>query len=137
MKLAVFGRKDTIQKVVDCLSCEGLEVTSIPKGDDNILVLRHLAEFDLVIVDNLAKGAESTCRCIADLPHVRLVLIVRGTQADWNKLRSIDPFGYIPEGAGMIELAARLKAILRRIQPAGSTEEISLTCLLEEEQNTS
>lgn len=70
--------------------------------------------FDLAVVESSVEGAETVCRNIKQLWGIPVVLMVKGEQADWERLQSLDSDAYIPEGIGATELAARLRAVVRR-----------------------
>lgn len=131
MKVALFGRRTVIQKVLDSLSGNGLVVAVAPKEPDKMSALSHIDYFDMVIVDSLADGAEATCRYLEDLQAIPFVLMVKGRQVDWRKLQQFDAQGYIYEGVGKEELAARIKAIMRRLKPAEKLEQVIFTCIPE------
>ena len=73
---------------------------------------------DLVVVDSLAKGVETTCRRIREVGSVPIVLMVGQERPDWKEMQSLDINGYIPRGVNEAELVARLRAVLRRFWPA-------------------
>jgi len=107
MRVMVFGREMMIQRLTTSLAGEGIEVVPTkaqPKGE----------RFDLAVVDSLSEEAETACQCIKELWGIPVVLIVKGRQVDWDRLQSLDIDGFIPEWMGAAELAARLRAVVRR-----------------------
>ncbi len=119
MRVIVFGRETTIQKLNVSLSGEGVELVAVSNGLRKILALQKQDRFDLAIVDSLAEKAEAACHYIREFQDMPLVLMVHKRQADWERLQSLGADGYLPEDAKDAELAARLRAILRRFWPAG------------------
>ena len=122
MRIMVFGRRRTIQRLIAFLAGEEIEMVGIPDGLDEMMVLQEEYGFDLALVDSLAEEAEATCHRINKFGSIPLVLIVSQRQADWERLQSLGTDGYLPEEARGAELAARLRAILRRLCPAGQVE---------------
>ncbi len=133
MKVAVFGRRMVIQKILDSLGGNGLEVAVAPEEPDIGAVLSQIDYYDMVIVDSLAEEAEATCNRLDDFRDIPLVLVIKGKQVDWRKLQSFDAQGYISEGAGKEEFAARIKAIMRRIKPSEQLKQVIVTCIPEKQ----
>ena len=103
----MLGHEAMIRRLSASLAGRGIEVVrtmTVPKAES----------FDVAVVDSLVDEAEAACRCIKRVCGVPVVLIVRGRQTDWEKLQSLDTDAYIPEGASGAELAARLRAVVRR-----------------------
>ncbi len=133
MKVAVFGRRMVIQKILDSLGGNGFEVAVAPEEPDIGAVLSQIGYYDMVIVDSLADGAEATCQYLEELQAIPFVLMVKGRQVDWRKLQPFDAQGYIYEGAGKEEIAARIRAIMRRLKPAEKLEQVTFTCVPEKQ----
>lgn len=133
MKVALFGRMVTIQKILGSLTGNGLEISVDPQELDRLKVMGEIEHFDLAIVDSLAKDAEATCHCLDETGSVPLILVVRGKQADWMKLQSIDAYGYLSDGMGKEELVARMRAIMRRLKPAEPLKQVTFTCIPEKQ----
>ncbi len=131
MKVAVFGRKVVIKKILDSLGGNGLDVAVASEEPDIRAVLNQIDYYDMVIVDSLAEGAEAICNCREEFRSIPFVLVVKGRQVDWRKLQSFDAQGYISEGAGKEEFAARIRAIMRRLKPAEKLEQVIFTCVPE------
>ncbi len=114
MKVIVFGREKTIQRLIVSLAEEGVGMAGTSDDLEAIMTLQKQGGFDLAIVDSRAEKAEVVCNCINGLRTIPLVLIVDERQANWEKLESLGASSYLPEGARDGELAARLRVILRR-----------------------
>lgn len=111
----VLGHEAMIRRLSASLAGRGIEVVrtmTVPKAES----------FDVAVVDSLVDEAEAVCRCIKQVCGVPVVLIVRGRQTDWEKLQSLDTDAYIPEGASGAEVAARLRAVVRRHHHAAERE---------------
>lgn len=119
MRVVVFGRKRTIQRLTVFLASEGIELVVISDGIGESVALEEPGSCDLAIVDSLSEEAEAVCHHIREFWEIPLVLTVGQKQADWERLQSLGADGYLPREARAIELAARLRAILRRFCPAG------------------
>ena len=107
MRVMVFGKGIMIQRLAASLAGEGIEVVqpmALPKQES----------FDLAVVDGSVEDAEGACRHIKDIWGIPVVLIVREREADWQRLQSLDTNAYILEQVGAAELAARLRAVVRR-----------------------
>ncbi|MBA7486109.1 hypothetical protein ES707_21662 [subsurface metagenome] len=70
--------------------------------------------FDVAVVDGLMEEAETACCRIRELRDIPVLLMLSQRQADWGKLQSLDPDGYILYGTVQAELGARLRAVVRR-----------------------
>jgi DNA-binding response OmpR family regulator len=136
MRIIVFGRKRTMQKIVMALTEEGVEVVGIAEELDRMIALHKKNRFDLAIVDSLSQEAEAACQYMYGAWNMPLVLVVNGKQTDWQGLRLPIIFGYLPEEAKNGELAARLKVLLRRFWSSEQVERMS-SCrgILESYQN--
>lgn len=107
MRVMVFGREMMIQRLTTSLAGEGIEVV-------HTKARLEPERFDLAVVDSSVEEADIACRYIKELGGIPVVLIVRERHADWERLQSLDSDGYIPERMGAAELAARLRAVVRR-----------------------
>ena len=97
-----------IRRLTVSLAREGIEVLT---GDPEAIKQER---FDVAVVDGLMKETEAVCCRIRELGDVPVLLMVSQKQADWGKLQSLDPDGYIPDGTVQAELGARLRAVVRR-----------------------
>ena len=114
MRVLIFGREKTIQRLTEILVGEGIEAVPISDGLPKMMALQKRDRFDLAIVDSRAKKAKAICRNIINAWSVPLVLVINERRADWKTLQSVGTNGYLPEEAENGELAARLRAMLRR-----------------------
>ena len=113
MKILVFGSEAIIQRLSTSLAKEEIEVVSTTRVPGQ-------ERFDLAIVDSSVERAETICRNIKQLWGIPVVLMITGGQADWERLQSLDSDAYIPGEIGATELAARLRAVVRRQSGAGN-----------------
>ena len=114
MKVIVFGRKGTVQRLIAFMAGAGMEVTGISGRFDKVIALQKPTAFDLAVVDSLADEAEVVSNHINKFWAIPLLLVISERQADWKRLQSLDPDGYLREEAEDGELVVRLWALLRR-----------------------
>jgi two-component system phosphate regulon response regulator PhoB len=109
------------------LEKEGFDVSEAADGEEALV---RIAEHkpDIVLLDwmlPLVSGIE-VCRQIRRMPQTRtlpvVMLTARGEEAD--RVRGLDSGAddYIAKPFGLRELAARLRAVIRRAQPTASEE---------------
>ena len=109
----VFGSKKVAQRLSASLKAMGIELlglTEVPM----MAPLLEQNKFDLALVDSLAEKAELACHHISEYGDIPLVLVVNKKQKNWGRLDSLDADGYVNYEARGVELAARLKAVVRR-----------------------
>ncbi len=114
MKALVYGSERTTKKLSGLLADEGIEVTVMPEGHFNTGDWQKGSRFDLAIIDSFSNTVESACRSIRESWNTPIALLIDPKQTDWNKLLSLDADCYIQESRESIEMAARLRALLRR-----------------------
>lgn len=114
MKTIVYGRDKTVEKLTSLLENEGIEVKVKPEGHYDITDWQEENDFDLAIVDSCTESAESACRNIRETGNMPVVLLIDPKNTDWKKLIHMEADSYIPETKENTELAARLRAVLRR-----------------------
>ncbi len=115
MRIIIYGRAKTIQRLAALLVGEGIEAVSAAERLDKMITMQKQDGLEMAIVDSLAKEAKAACHHINEFSAIPLVLVVGNEQTDWKGLQSLCADGYLPEKAGDSELAARLKAVLRRL----------------------
>ena len=117
MRIMAMGTKLITRRLI--LTLAGTEFELVCPSDVlEVVTLLKQDKFDLVVVDSLAKGVETTCRRIRDIGNVPIVLMIGQEQPDWKGMESLDINGYISQRASGTELVARLRAVLRRFWPA-------------------
>ncbi len=114
MKTIVYGRDRIVEKLTGLLENEGIEVKVKPEGHYDITDWQAESDFDLAIVDSSSETAESACLNIREAGDIPVALLIDPKNTDWNKLIRLDADCYIPETRENTELAARLRAVLRR-----------------------
>ncbi len=125
MRIIAIGTKFMTKRLIFALAGSEVELVS-PSEVLEVITLLKQDKFDLVVVDSLVKGAETTCRRISELGSVPIVLMIGQRQPNWKEMQSLDIDGYIPQGVNGVELAARLRAVLRRFHPAEQVEKSAL-----------
>lgn len=124
MRIIAIGTKFMTRRLILALAGSEFELLS-PSEVLEAITLMKQDKFDLVVVDSLAKGAETTCRRIRELGSVPIVLMIGQEQPNWKEMQSLDIDGYIPQGVKGAELVARLKAVLRRFWPAEQVQKMN------------
>ena len=104
--------KETLWKLTALLTSEGFEVAQTSEIPQALNTMRQ-KHFDVILVDSLLPKAEEACCLIKETVASPVALITNGHQIDWNKFRSMDVDGFVPEKAAKSELVARLRAISR------------------------
>jgi len=117
MRIIATGTKFITRRLILALVGSEFELVC-PSDLVEVITLLKQGKFDLVVVDSLAKGVETTCRRIREVGSVPIVLMVGQERPDWKEMQSLDINGYIPRGVNEAELVARLRAVLRRFWPA-------------------
>jgi two-component system phosphate regulon response regulator PhoB len=109
------------------LEKEGFEITEAADGEEALVRIAERRP-DIVLLDwmlPLVSGIE-VCRQIRRMPQTRtlpvVMLTARGEEAD--RVRGLDSGAddYISKPFSLRELAARLRAVIRRAQPSASEE---------------
>jgi len=117
MRIIATGTKFITRSLIPALVGSEFELVCPPDLVEVITLLKQ-GKFDLVVVDSLVKGVETTCRRIREVGSVPIVLMVGQERPDWKEMQSLDINGYIPQGVNGAELVARIRAVLRRFWPA-------------------
>ena len=114
MKALVYGNEKTIEKLAGLLAKEGIKVEGREEAFSGKTGWTESGRFDLVIIDSKLENAEMGCRTIRKQGDTPIALLVHPKQANWKKLQSMDADCYLSETREDMELAARLKAVIRR-----------------------
>ena len=113
LRILAFGSPVMISRLTDLVNQEEVKITGYSEASAGITLLEK-EPFDIIIIDNLAKDAESICQnaiCLATAP---VALFLRESVADLHKLRDVEVDGFLPDGTGRAEFMARIKAFFRR-----------------------
>ena len=113
MKVVLYGRGSIIRRFSASLAREGIEVIGVSDEPQALQSLKNKL-FDLAVVDGLLEEAEEAWRLINRFWRVPVMIIVGGTSADWEEAGLLEANGYIPEVTSGPELAARIRAVVRR-----------------------
>ena len=117
MRIVAIGTKLTTSRLISALAGSDFEFV-YPTTLFDVETLLKQDKFDLVVMDNSTKGIEMTCRRIREIGGVPIVLMIGEEQPDWKEMQPLAVDGYIPDGVNGVELAARLRAVLRRFRAA-------------------
>jgi DNA-binding response OmpR family regulator len=113
LKILAFGSHLMIHRLKARVDHDEVSITGCTEASEAFSFLKQ-DEFDIIIVDNLMKEAQSVCRNAVGLAKAPVTLILQEKAADWQKLRGVVVDGYLPDEAGSVELMARIKAYSRR-----------------------
>jgi DNA-binding response OmpR family regulator len=113
LRVLAIGSNNVARRVARSLEGSGIEIVSRPEIAEAISLLKK-EKFDLALLDGYSENLETNCYRLTWQCRTPVALIIKGTDADWNTLRSLDVDGYIPEEARNIELIAHFTAIARR-----------------------
>jgi len=91
----------------------GIVFIGLPEIQNAVEILKK-ESFDIIIVDSMMKDVDSICQHICEITCAPIVLLIKGNEANWKNIRSLEVDGFVHEDSGEIELVARLKAISRR-----------------------
>jgi DNA-binding response OmpR family regulator len=121
IRVIVFGSKETAEKLTASLDGKGFDLACLAEVSEVVALLEQEGS-DLVVVDASLEKAEVVCRSVSKLGRIPVALIIRKRQANWKELKSLDVDGYLLDGVGGAELAARLQAVVRRRSSAKRIE---------------
>jgi DNA-binding NarL/FixJ family response regulator len=111
MRVMVYGSKAIIQRFVDSLAGEEMEVTGSSDKLQAIALLKQ-QKFDLVVVHSLMSEHGEAWRFVSQFPNIPVMLIVE-EEANWERLEQLEVDGYISESASPPILALLLRAVVR------------------------
>jgi DNA-binding response OmpR family regulator len=109
--------------MTEMLEKEGLDVlarTEVPHGYQDIQKEKGLV---LAIVDSSRTDAVHICENIRNKGNTPIALLVNPKYTDWSEMQSIDTDCYLTETNDDNEMAARVRAVLRRFMNLPRTSE--------------
>jgi DNA-binding response OmpR family regulator len=132
LKVLAIGNNNVTRRVARSLEGSGINFVCRNDFTEAVSLLKK-EKFDLALMDGYSENLEANCYRITWQCRTPVALIIKGTEADWNILRSLDVDGYIPEEARNIELIAHFSAIARRGSPQLSKANI---LIIEDDEQT-
>lgn len=118
-KILIVEDDKSINKMVsESLTKEGYAVTSVFDGEEALKVLDNEKDFDLILLDLMLPKIEGIeCLRVIRLDSLVPILIMSAKDEDVDKAigLGIGADDYISKPFSMIELVARIKALIRRI----------------------
>lgn len=126
--VAVIEDEDIIRKSVAMnLELEGFEVVTAADGEEGIKLVNDRKP-DIIIMDVMMprKDGLQTCRELrtAGISTPLILLTARSSEVDKVLGLDLGADDYLAKPFGMLELLARVKALLRRVQRVTSVDEI-------------
>ena len=126
--VAVIEDEDIIRKSVTMnLELEGFEVVTAADGEEGIKLVNDRKP-DIIIMDVMMprKDGLQTCRELrtAGISPPLILLTARSSEVDKVLGLDLGADDYLAKPFGMLELLARVKALLRRVQRVTSVDEI-------------
>jgi len=112
MRVMVFGRDRVTQMLTVSLARTGIEVVGT-SDVSRVIGLLIRERCGLAVVDSLMEEAPSACRCIRELCETRVVALLGRERENWEHAHLLECDGFVSEGMGPVEIAARLKAVMR------------------------
>jgi DNA-binding response OmpR family regulator len=103
----------------DFLEAEGFRVETVPESQEVLQVVKRMA-IDCILLDVMMPGLSGfeLCRQVRETSDVP-ILFLSARLSDTDKIRGFGLGGddYIAKSATPAEVVARIKAVLRRVQP--------------------
>ena len=126
--IAVIEDEDIIRKSVTMnLELEGFQVLSACDGEEGIQLI-NTRKPDLIIMDVMMprKDGLQACREIRNAGNSTPLILLTARSSEIDKVLGLElgADDYLGKPFGMLELIARVKALLRRVQRVTSIEEI-------------
>ena len=97
-------------------------MTVLPESLNKTTNWNEEEEFDLAIIDSRTETAELAYKNIRKRGNTPIALLVDPMESNWSELLPLDADCYLPETKEKYELAARLKALIRRFSSKRSAE---------------
>jgi DNA-binding response OmpR family regulator len=114
MRMVVFGTKASTRRLARVLSNSGLEVSDTADSFDSLSTLLLQSTYHLAMVDASLQTAKYAFYRL-NTRGIPVVFMIGTKHSDWQKLKSLDAYAYIPIDAGEAELMARFKAVCRHL----------------------
>lgn len=126
--IAVIEDEDLIRKgIVMNLELEGYRVITAPDGEQGVALVRD-AKPDLIIMDVMMprKDGLQACREIRTTGVSTPIILLTARSSEVDKVLGLDlgADDYLGKPFGMLELLARVRALLRRIQKTNTVDEV-------------
>ena len=112
MRVMVYGSDRITKRLTVSLARTGIDVVGT-SDVSRVIGLLIRERCGLAVVDSLMEEAHTACRCIRELCDTRVVALIGRERNDWEHADSLECDGFVSECMGPIEIAARLKAVMR------------------------
>lgn len=124
--LVVAGEPDTARKAEGALHAEGYRVETASTGEEMREKVERLRP-TLVLLDEAAPGvnARELCRWLGQIGGIAVIVTGRGDHDERVASLDLGADDYLSQPFNPTELAARVRAVLRRYQPRGQRPRVS------------
>jgi DNA-binding response OmpR family regulator len=126
----IYVRDNNSERLKTLLENEGLEVQLGTEVSHTNPRPQEERVFALAIIDSRIKNAAPAFRSLREAGDTPVALLIDTGDADWNQLQSMDVDCYLTETKDNNEMAALIRAILRRytreVQESGGHADITL-----------
>jgi DNA-binding response OmpR family regulator len=129
--LCIDDDRRLFELLVSYLGPNGIVLSHAADGKQGLTALQQ-GVFDAVLLDVMMPGMDGVevCRRIRERSRIPIIMLTaRGDEADRVVGLEIGADDYVPKPFSPRELLARLRAVLRRTNPAGAGERISVAGL--------
>ncbi len=108
------GSKRTEQKLRASLKGSEIELVSISEWLEEATSSRG-DSVDIAIIEGSLNKAEEACAFAQLVWDIPVVVLTSDKETSWERVNLMNPNGYISQGMGHSEIAARLWAVIRRL----------------------
>jgi DNA-binding response OmpR family regulator len=113
LKVMALGDALTIARLNTCIDTADVDLIGLSRIPEAIKHIKQ-EKFDVILIDSLLEEAGTACQSIYEMACVPVALLVRETEANWQKLGFWEVDGFVREESTRSELVARIKAVSRR-----------------------
>jgi two-component system OmpR family response regulator len=108
---------------------EGYEIEIATTGDEGLKKVKTL-EYDLLVLDLMLPGVDGLeiCRLLRQMPHYLPIIIVSAKSAEPQRIIGLElgADDYLTKPFSVLELVARIRALLRRVDALAQSEQEKL-----------
>jgi DNA-binding response OmpR family regulator len=113
LKILALGHPNVTHRISTSIGGKNIDLVCLSEIPESIALLKQ-ERFDLALVDSHMEGVESVCNQITWLCRTTVVLVTKGKEPDWGRLRHLEVDGFISDESEPNEFIARMLTIVRR-----------------------